>query len=496
MDIRAGTGRRRCILATLALVLACQALPCAAQVGPLTYQNLFFNQASNAQSGNYLAADAGLIYTNNATFSTSATSDTLAEIGLVGNSAYQGPRFDYHLDSDIAAVKYLHDTYRFEPTGYFDAGADFKVVPGLFSWFGRETYSQLVINPYAPVTPDNLENLNNLTTGPRFILQPTLRTTVTLQGSYSYIDTHSSSPLYVNIDSHRYAGNLRIEHALSNTASFYLTGDYQKMVFTDVLMNNNFTVAEGSAGYKVNTERTLLDISGGYTQLRELDVLVPVETIVGTVQRPMTRTLHFPNWSVTLSRVLTPRQRLELTASQQLLDASTLFQSDLNQAVPTIAPGQAAVGSPLTNRVFALDWRLQGPRTSLDIALVDTEQHYQFASGDNRNLKDASALVARQLGPTLNWDVGVHFERQDLSSARAVNATTEITDLRWRAGLRIGLRAFFAHSTFAGISDNQVGVLVSYTLIGVGAGAAPSLEPVAPYELEPVSPLSTLPPTH
>jgi len=498
MEMRAGSGRWR---GALGLWLAAATAPAAAQVGPLTYQNLFFDQASNVRSGNYLAADAGFVYTDNATFVGNGAGDTVAEIGLIGNSAERGPRLDYHLDADIAAVKYLNGSYPLEPTGYLDASGDFKIVPGAFNWQGRETYTQLVINPYLPVTPNNLENLNTITTGPRFILRPTLRTTVTLDGIFSYVNSYSPSPLYVNIDNHRYGGDLKIERAFNSAASVYVRGVYEKVYFNDQAINNNFTAAEGLAGYRLAGERTFLDVSGGYTQLRELNVEVPVQSIVGIVERPMTRRLDAANWAFTLSRVLTPSQRLELFASQQLLDAATLFQADLDQAVPTIAPPQVAVGDPVTNRIFGADWHLQGPRTSLDVGLLDTRQRYALTTSENRDLKDASLVVVRQLSPVLHWDVGLRFERQDLVGARSVDATSEITNLRWRIGGRVVLRFLYAHSTFAGISDNQFGAFVSYVLLGAGGGAAPSgatptpFEPtLSPYGLQPVSPMSTLSP--
>ena len=500
MEMRVATGLRGYWLGALGLVLACAALPSAAQVGPLTYQNLFFNQGSNAQTGDYLAATAGLVYTNNATFSNNGAGDTLAEIGLAGNTAYQGPRLDYHLDTDIAGVKYLHGTYPLEPTGYLDGVAELKVVPGEFSWTGRETYSQLVINQYLPANPDNLENINTITTGPRFTLRPTLRTTVTLDGLYSYVYTHSISPFYVNFNNHRYGGSLKIERAFTSTSSLYLQGDYEKVFFNDLAINNNFWVVDEMLGYRMESGRTGLNISAGYTELRQLNVLVPVETVIGTLERPVNRTFHTPTWALSLSRVLTPTQRLAIFTSQQVLDAANLLQSDLNQAVPSVATPQTAIGAPLINRAIGVDWRLQGPRTSLDIGLLDTRQRFEFAtaSAQNRSLKDASAMVTRQLGPALSWDVGLRFERQDLTGARSVNATTEITSLRWRIGGRFGLRFLYAHSTFYGINDNQVAVLASYMLLG-GGGAAPSrnaLPAVSPYGLQPVSPMSTQPQTH
>jgi len=502
MEMRAGTRQRRYRQSALGFVLVCAGLPCAAQVGPLSYQNLFFNQGSNAQSGDYLAADAGMVYTNNASYSNNGSGDTLAEIGLVGNTAYQGPRLDYHLDTDIAAIKYLHDTYPLEPTGYLDGTADFKVVPGTFSWTGRETYSQLVINQYEPASPDNLEDINTVTTGPRIMLQPTLQTSVTFDGLYSYVYTHSISPLYVNLDNHRYGGALKVEHAFSSASSLYLKADYEKVFFDDTAINNDFTVADQTLGYKIDSGRTVLDASVGYTELRQLNVLVPIETVIGTLERPITRTLDTPQWSFTLSRLLTPTQRLELFASQQVLDAATLFQADLTLAVPTLVTPQTAIGSPLKDRVYGADWRIQGQRTTLDVALVDTEQRYEFASAtaENRDLKDVGVTLARQLQPALTWDLGLHYEHQDLTGERSVNATSEVTSLRWRLGARFALRVIYARSTFYGISTNQVGVLGSYMLFN-GGGAAPSQTPefqpaLSPYGVQPVSPLSTLPPPH
>ena len=300
MDRRPETRSRPRYRGALGLWLTLAALPAAAQVAPLTYQSLFFDQASNAHSGNYLAADAGLFYTDNASFGANGSGDTLAELGLVGNTAEEGPRLSYHLVSDIAVVKYLHGSFPTEPTGYLDGRADLKIVPGFFSWIARETYTQLQIDPFTPVTPDNLENVNYLTTGPRFTLRPTLRTTVVLEGVYSYIDSKapSGSPEFVDISNHRYGGDLKIERALTSTASTYIKGSYEKVDFVDQLNNNNFTVAKGVAGYHLVDGRTDLDISGGYTRVRAFDVPVTVESDIGVIERSQTETFGAANWAL------------------------------------------------------------------------------------------------------------------------------------------------------------------------------------------------------
>src|SRR6202030_1937442 len=104
MNRRRGTG-------PLGFLLALAALHAAAQIGPLTSQSLFFDQASNAHRGNYLEADTGLIYTDNVTRVQNGSGDTLALLGLVGDASREGPRLDYRLASDIALVKYLRSAY-------------------------------------------------------------------------------------------------------------------------------------------------------------------------------------------------------------------------------------------------------------------------------------------------------------------------------------------------------------------------------------------------
>src|SRR5215469_15788748 len=74
MNRRPAAGSRPWYRTAFALSLALAALPAAAQLsGPLTGNTLFFNQASNAHTGNYLAVTAGLLYTSNAQYTTNGS---------------------------------------------------------------------------------------------------------------------------------------------------------------------------------------------------------------------------------------------------------------------------------------------------------------------------------------------------------------------------------------------------------------------------------------
>lgn len=504
MKKQPGTPTDRCRRHALSLwLLLLPALPAAAQVGPLSYQSLFFDQAAMAQRGNFLAAQAGLVYTDNATFASGGSGTVLGEVGLVGNAGSAGPLFDYRLTSDISAVKYFDSAYRVEPSGYFIGTADLKVVPGVFTWTAQESYSQLLINQFAPATPDNLEGVNVITTGPRFTLRPTLRTTVTLNLLYSYVSTHSPSPLYVNIDDHRYGGDLKIERAFSTASSLYLKGSYQKVDFNDTAINNNFTVAEGVAGYKLQGARTVLDVSAGYTQLRQLDVPVAVESVAGAREHNETETYSAPTWKFNLSRLITPDQRVSLFAAQQLVDFATGFEQGFGQAVPTVPQAQFAVGAPSTNRTYGADWHFQASRTTIDVTLLDTSEHYRLTKANERDLiappqrveyKDAGVMLVRRLNPALSWDIGVHFSHQSVTGpgSGSSNWTTALTSLRWQVGRRVMLRFLYGHSQFLGVRDDQVGVLVSYDLLGGGQPGGIGLGQGLP-PLTPIAPTSMLP---
>ena len=482
MNRRRGTGPLARGHWVIGFLLALAALPAAAQIGPLTNQNLFFDQASNAQQGNYLEADIGLVYSDNVTRVQNGSGDTLALLGLVGDTSGRGPRFDYRLASDIALVKYLRSSYQTQPFGYFDGSGDLWIVPGVFSWTGRETYTQTVIDQFAPVTPDNLESLNYASTGPRFTLRPTLRTTLTLNGTYSYMNSGSKSSMYANIDNHRYAGDVTLSHAFSNTSSAYITGSHEKVEFTDQVDNSNFRQDQALAGFKVADARTVLDLSGGYTKLHE-SVLATVQTLRGPRELPQSQVPGGAVWRAELARQISPSSRLSLHAVKQVTDAANLFRLDLNQPVPSTAAYRLTAGDPFTDTELGASWRFAAARTSFTLGYLDIRERYKINPTSDRNVKDATALLRRQLSPALNWDIGAEFERQEFAIGGSSNTVNAVTSLRWQIGRQVGLRFLYAHSALTphGYAENQVGVTASYAFIeGTQGSTQPGAQPAPP----------------
>jgi len=461
-----------------------------AQSGPITSQSLFFNQGSNAYRGNHLEVDGGVLYTDNVFLQPgSGHGATLGLLGLEGDIGEQRPRFDYRLSTDVALVKYLPADFEAQPSGYLDGAARLFIVPGLFSWTGRDTYSQVALSQFQPITPDNLESINYASTGPRLTLLPTLRTSLVVDVTYSYVYSSSKSPLYVNVDNHRYAGDITLSRAFSDTSSAYINASSEKVDFTDQVDNTNFREDQAKAGYSLRDARTALDLSAGYEKLHELGVTT-TSSVVGPGQSAQSQAPRGTQWRVDLSRVIRPTQRVSVHASKQITDTSSLFRLNVDQAVPTTVPNRILTGQAFSYRDIGVTWRIEGRRTAFQIDAVDISQRYRATPTLDADSKVVLALLARQLSPVLNWDIGGNYEHDDYTAGGRRSSWSALTSLRWSVGERLRLRFLYAHSAQVQPSYhvNEFGLVAYYTVIGARPTDAPAeLTP----QMQPRAPMSS-----
>jgi hypothetical protein len=473
-------------------LLTCAAAQVSAQVSAVSPQGLFFDQAAiGAHRGNYLEADAGVIYTDNVYLEPNGPGDTLGMLGLIGDLERAGTRLDYRLDSNLSVVKYLHSDFQTQPFGYADGSGELKIVPGFFSWTARDTYNNLVINPLDPITPDNLETINYFTTGPRFTLTPTLRTSIVLDGYYSFVTSSSNSPQYVNINNRRYGGDLTMSRAFTASTSAYITGTVYKIEYSDTAQNTDFRSNAVNGGFKYSDARTFLDISGGYQRLHTTVVnLVPSE--IGIIERTENETPGGANWQANLSRVISPKQRVSLYATRLIADSSSLFQQGIGQPVPNLSGNLLVNGQPFTYTTYGATWRFEASRTTLQVNISQLREEYEFTPTSNTTSKWAGVLLTRKLSPVLKWELGATYGHNDYagSTNHAVNV---LTSLRWQVGRRFSLRFVYARSTQSSpgsYTADQVGIVAGYALTAPGTGTPPPEEPTF---LQPVAPGSSQP---
>ncbi len=458
----------------LGLSLALVSMQLHAQAGPITTQTLFFDQATDAKQGNYLAAQGGIIYTDNVDFTRQPQSDELAMIGLVGDVSRQGsPRLDYHLDTDIAVVKYFSNSFDVQPFGYLDADGAFKIVPGFFSWVARDSFSQAVLDPFAAATPDNIESINYATTGPQFTFKPTLQDTLTFGGAYGRVDSNSKSPNYVNIDSNRWGGDVRFDHAFSNSVTGYVTGEYWDVKYTDTVDNTDFTSKEIMGGFQFNNFRTTLDASIGYTKLK-------LNTDDPTVEDKYPSGV---NWKFNAGRLISPTQRVTLHASRETTDAANLFRISLDQPVPSNQNNQIVTGQPYVHTEYGATWHIDGIRSALDIGAVSSTDRYDVTPQDNKDSKSINAIYSRKLSAVMTWNISGSYEDDDYTTGGTVKTIDFLTSLRWRLGDRVAVRFIYARSELGphGVAANEIGVTATYALTRAALAQDPALQQLRPF---------------
>jgi hypothetical protein len=283
----------------------------------------------------------------------------------------------------------------------------------------------------------------------------------------------------VDINSNRFGGDLRLDHAFSNILTAYIGGSYQKVRFQDTTINTDFDYRQGTVGFKISAARTVFDASIGYTQAH-LDSAPPptipiprlhfysfLTDVAATTPSATPASDESPsgvNWQVDLSRLISPRQRIALHALRQVTDAANLFRLNLDQPVPGNQAQSIASGQPFTYTEYGATWTYDTGRTRFTVGALDFDNKYSLTPQSNHQGKQLNAFMTRQLNQSLTFELGGSFEHDDYSTLDQ-NIWTLLTDLRWHVGPRISVRFLYAHSTLTGsYSDNQVGVTASYAL--------------------------------
>ena len=110
---------------------------------------------------------------------------TYDSVGVFFNAARESTRMSGAIDSDLEHRLYSDEVADDETLGTLQAFADFDLVDDVFIWGFRETYDQGQTDPFAPPSPDNRENLNVFSTGPRLDIPVAARMRLTVLGDYS-----------------------------------------------------------------------------------------------------------------------------------------------------------------------------------------------------------------------------------------------------------------------------------------------------------------------
>lgn len=370
-----------------------------------------------------LGVAVGMGETDNVTRSaTAAQSETIATVGADFEVKRDSRRLDLDARGDFNYFDYLRNTYSRQFLGRFDGQGTFAIVPERLTWMVQDDFGQAQVDPFAPVTPTNLENINVFATGPDLLLHFDANDFVRLGGRYSVM-TYETSPL----DGKRVLGNVGVGRDLSLASSVSLNADFERLTFDHAGAGGTTIITSGTntdydrrkvyARYDLKGARTDINASLGATQTNEGN---------GWTTTPLVR--------LDATRTVSASSTLQVTAGRQFTDVADSFRDLQGGAAGgiVIAPVVANSGNYLSNYASAA-WRFQRLRTTLAVTANWERDTYTVHPEADVRRTDIELNAGRRLTSLLSVDlVGSVGKSNYLNQA--------FSDRNWLVGAAVTLR--------------------------------------------------------
>jgi hypothetical protein len=343
--------------------------------------------------------------------------ETLASAGLRLDWEETTRRLTGDAQANLSYVEYLDNTYDGELLGQATAHLDLGIVPERFHWRLDESFGQARTDPFQPVTPDNRENVNHLSTGPELRLRFGAVMNARLFAGYSSTD-YEESPL----DAERTSVGLSIgrESSSRSNVALNLLADESRFD-SDAL--RPFERRSVFASYELGTGgRTSMNAELGYSWL-EMDG----EDAEGGL---------LVDLSVTR----------ELTRSSTLTVSAGRNFSDAGEALDAGPAGHGtteinATADPFENTDVSIEWLFSRHRTSFGIGAGYDERRYQTQSQFDSKTMAYQVNFGRQLRPALRFGLLAMLTAEEFrtNDQESDDWRTEAT-LDWRFGRHLGLQ--------------------------------------------------------
>jgi hypothetical protein len=392
---------------------------------------------------------------------TGGTDETIGVEELGFNWHEKRPWLDADIDADLGHLDYFPRTFADQFIGNFLGQVKLNLAPDLLSWGFSDNFGQAPLQPLAPITPANQENINFFSTGPTLTLPLGQTSQLDVSGQYDRVN-YQVSPL----DSTILSGGVGVQHQISPATTISLDARDDSVRFANDELNPDYTRQEAFARFDTKGSRTELDLDLGYSRLR----------------------LPGANDSIPLVRVdVTRRVSANSTIGVELghdysdgADSFRLVQSvggaNLNTQ-PIVAAAAPFVG---TYGTFL--WNFKYARTVLNFGASYFQDRYQTDPTLDNERTVIDALAARQITPTMQLALTEYLVHWHFDTAEE-NATTTDTALQltWRLGTHLSVFVSYylakGSSNVPGFSytENRVWLSIGY---GRAAEAAPGPAPL------------------
>jgi hypothetical protein len=438
--------------------------------------------------------DAGVGETDNVTLApTNKISQTIATVDTDFTVDQRSRLFDVNAKGNFSYLDYLQNAYGNELLGRFDGVADAAIVPGRLVWVLRDDFGQSALDPYTPVTPNNIENVNYVTTGPDLKLRFGGINFVDISARYARAQ-YQTSPF----NSNRLLGSFALGRDVSAGGSMSLNANTERVMFNNTVLNTDFERSSGFGRYEVHGARTDFVAELGATvvsQSRESPAVAPGNFNLGTntpveptppvvaAQSDGSGSSSGPLAKLELSRKISASAKLIFSAGRDLTDASSSFSTQTTGVTGINPITPAALTSNSYRMTYAsAGWLYERNRTTLAVTGRWEKDIYPGLPSLDVTLPGVNFRVERRVTHAFTAQLLGSWAKTDYphaALASQVIGSTEYANsilgagLIWRHGRGLEVRLRCEHDTYT-VSNGNTGYHETQAFLTVGYRPTPN----------------------
>jgi hypothetical protein len=356
-------------------------------------------------------------------------SDTIVTASLATDVRRATTRYDLGLNTDLAYDYYTGDTYDSELRGNALFDFDGQIVRNRLSWYVEDSFGQLRLAAATPDTPDNRENINVLTTGPRFTQPIGSRSRFILTGVYE-LEDYERSPLDATVA----GGDLSFRHDLSPRQYLELTATKRETRYDDDVAFGDYDVEEYYLTWSASGAKTSVTLSAGETHTTG-EGLDDESTLL----------------ALDAEREVGKYGTLVLTGRSQTANTADAFRVEQGGgALDLNTQPIVAVGEPFNFDFLEIGYDLGGRRVSATIRVNSERDRYEVATNNDRD-REALELGAQwQMSPMWSSGAGIEYAREHY-----IETGQRFKELTWTLEARARLTRALSLSFGGSLTDRS-----------------------------------------
>jgi hypothetical protein len=428
--------------------------------------------------------DAGLGETDNVSLApTNRVSQTIATVDADFDIKHQSSRLDVDAKGNFTDFAYLQGAYGNQLLGRFDGVGHFALIPQRLTWVLQDDFGQAALDPFAPTTPGNLEDINYVSTGPDLAWR---------LGGTGFVDaslriaraSFQTSPF----SSSRVLGSVAAGLQLSARSTVSLNGAAERVLFDNTVVNGDFDRTSAYARYEIQGARTELSVELGATKISQnasSGTSELVRTASGSfITVPVTIPQNAYSTTGPLARIAVTRKlsssaSLTLAGGRELTDGISSFGSIQGGAIGVVGTVPALLtSSSYTSDFGSVGWQYERNRTTIGVSGHWEKDIYISQSQFDVTREGGEIIAARMLSRAFALQVLGRYYKTDYPNTALLTlagGSPKYDDglvaavLSWRYGraLEVRFRAEHGFRTTAGAVDqgygeNRVFVTVGY----------------------------------